>query len=51
MIAVSDISNLRDAAATPAGINIVTPYVPRPGLDSLVERGRFSLNLPTKCGS
>jgi iron complex outermembrane receptor protein len=46
-IAVSDMSNLRDAVTNPTGTNVVTPYVLRPGLQGLVDNNQYALNYPT----
>lgn len=44
LLAVSDISNLRDATTNPTGSNVVLPYTPRPGLRQLLKDNRFALN-------
>jgi iron complex outermembrane receptor protein len=43
LIAVSDVSNFRDAAANPTGSNVVLPYTPRPNLRRLLDDNQFAL--------
>ena len=47
LLAVSDVSNLRDEVTNPAGSNVVLPYTVRPNLKELLKDRRFALNVET----
>ena len=47
LIAISDVSNLRDEVSNPAGSNVVMPYTVRPDLKTLMKDRRFALNVDT----
>ncbi|TPW05475.1 MAG: TonB-dependent receptor, plug [Alphaproteobacteria bacterium] len=46
-INISDVSNFRDQTTNPAGTNVVTPYVPRANLQTLIDNNSYALNFPT----
>ncbi len=43
LLAVSDVSNFRDAIGNPKGSNVVLPYTPRPNLRRMLDDNRFAL--------
>ena len=47
LLAISDVSNLRDETTNPTGSNVLMPYTLRPDLKQLLDDRRVALNVET----